>query len=101
MASQRQEHGNRRKRTRPRNPGAESPFRSSAAQRRSCGRTAGGTVSGRHVARLAYRWPEEVAESLGVSRSWLYDSGIASELRIIRTGKVRLVTVRELERVLD
>ena len=50
------------------------------------------------VPRLALRWPEEVAASLGVSRSWLYDSGIASELRYLRRGKVRLVLVTELER---
>jgi hypothetical protein len=53
------------------------------------------------VPRLALRWPEEVAEALGVSRSWLYDSGLASELRYLRRGKVRLVLVTELERVLD
>ena len=51
--------------------------------------------------RLAVRWPDEVAEVLGVSRSWLYDSGLAAELRYMRRGKVRLVLVSELERVLE
>jgi hypothetical protein len=62
-------------------------------------------VSGRpspaELPRIALRWPEEVAEALGVSRSWLYDSGLAGELRYLRRGKVRLVLVTELERVLD
>ena len=53
------------------------------------------------VPRIALRWPDEVAASLGVSRSWLYDSGLAAELRFVRNGKVRLVLVSELERVLD
>jgi hypothetical protein len=53
------------------------------------------------VSRVALRWPDEVAEALGVSRSWLYDSGLAAELRFLRRGKVRLVLVAELERVLD
>jgi hypothetical protein len=52
------------------------------------------------VPRLALRWPDEVATSLGVSRSWLYDSGIAAELRFLRRGKVRLVLVSELERTI-
>ena len=51
--------------------------------------------------RVALRWPEEVAEALGVSRSWLYDSGLAVELRYVRRGKVRLVLVAELERCLE
>jgi hypothetical protein len=55
----------------------------------------------RPVPRLALRWPDEVAGALGVSRSWLYDSGLAGELRFVRSGKVRLVPVGELERVLD
>jgi hypothetical protein len=53
------------------------------------------------VERVALRWPDEVAAALGVSRSWLYDSGIAADLRFVRSGKVRLVAVHELERVLD
>ncbi len=53
------------------------------------------------VQRVALRWPEEVAEALGVSRSWLYDSGLAAELRFVRNGKVRLVLVSELERALE
>ena len=53
------------------------------------------------LVRLAYRWPDEVAACLGVSRSWLYASGLSAEIRFLRHGKVRLVAVRELERVLD
>jgi excisionase family DNA binding protein len=53
------------------------------------------------VPRIALRWPEEVAASLGVSRSWLYDSGLAGQLRFTRQGKVRLVLVSELERALE
>jgi len=53
------------------------------------------------VPRVALRWPEEVAGALGVSRSWLYDSGLAGELRFVRNGKVRLVLVSELERVVE
>lgn len=51
--------------------------------------------------RVALRWPEEVAEALGVSRSWLYESGLAAELSFWRKGKVRLVLVRELERAVE
>lgn len=51
--------------------------------------------------RLALRWPEEVADALGVSRSWLYNSGLSTELRFWRNGKVRLVLVSELERVVE
>lgn len=51
------------------------------------------------VPRLALRWPDEVAQALGVSRSWLYESGLAAELRFMRKGKVRLVLVNELEQV--
>jgi hypothetical protein len=53
------------------------------------------------VPRLALRWPDEVASSLGVGRSWLYESGLAAELRTFKRGKVTLVSVAELERVLD
>lgn len=53
------------------------------------------------VPRVALRWPDEVAAALGVSRSWLYDSGLAGELRFVRNGKVRLVLVAELERMID
>jgi hypothetical protein len=61
-------------------------------------------VSGRASApppRLALRWPDEVAASLGVGRSWLYDSGLSAELRSWRQGKVRLVLVCELERAIE
>jgi excisionase family DNA binding protein len=53
------------------------------------------------VERLTLRWPDEVASSLGVGRTWLYESGLAGELRFVRHGKVRLVAVRELERALE
>jgi hypothetical protein len=53
------------------------------------------------VPRVALRWPDEVAESLGVSRSWLYESGFAAELRFVRRGKVRLVLVAELEQAVE
>jgi hypothetical protein len=53
------------------------------------------------VERVALRWPDEVAAALGVSRSWLYESDLAASLRFVRQGKVRLVPVRELERVLE
>ena len=52
------------------------------------------------VPRVALRWPEEVADALGVSRSWLYDSGLAAELRTYRVGKVKLVLASELEHVI-
>jgi hypothetical protein len=52
------------------------------------------------VPRLALRWPDEVARSLGVGKSWLYSSGVAAELRMLRSGRVRLVAISELERVL-
>ena len=48
------------------------------------------------VPRLTLRWPDEVAASLGVSRSWLYDSGLAGELRMFKRGKVTIVLVTEL-----
>jgi hypothetical protein len=51
--------------------------------------------------RLALRWPHEVAAALGVSRSWLYDSGLAADLRFVRRGKVRIVLVSELEKAID
>jgi hypothetical protein len=54
------------------------------------------------VPRVALRWPDEVAAALGVSRTWLYkESGLAAELRFVRKGKVRLVLIAELERVIE
>jgi len=44
---------------------------------------------------------DEIAASLGVSRTWLYESGLSGELRFLRHGNVRLATVRELECVLE
>ncbi len=55
----------------------------------------------RDVDRIALRWPDEVAAALGVSRSWLYESGLAGELRFVRRNRVRLVSRRELELVID
>jgi hypothetical protein len=52
------------------------------------------------VERIALRWPDEVAAALGVSRTWLYASGLSAELRFLRHGKVRLVLVSEVERVI-
>lgn len=53
------------------------------------------------VPRVALRWPEEVASALGVSRSWLYKSGLSAELRFVRHNRTRLVLVTELERVIE
>lgn len=53
------------------------------------------------IERIALRWPDEVAAALGVSRTWLYDSGLAADLRFMRHNKVRLVSVKELERVIQ
>jgi hypothetical protein len=54
------------------------------------------------VPRVALRWPEEVAAALGVSRSWLYESGLRAELRFARwDGDVKLVLVAELERAIE
>jgi excisionase family DNA binding protein len=49
--------------------------------------------------RLALR-PEEAAEALGVSRDF-FDDHIAHELRWIRRGRLKLVSVSELERWLQ
>ena len=48
------------------------------------------------VERIALR-PEEAAAALGVSRD-LFDEKIGPELRVIRRGRLKLYTVRELER---
>jgi hypothetical protein len=53
------------------------------------------------IERVALRWPDEVAAALGVKRTWLYESGLAAELRFMRRGKVRLVLIAELERVVE
>lgn len=53
------------------------------------------------VPRIALRWPDEVAAALGVSRAWLYESGLSAELRSVRRGRVRLVLVSEIERTLE
>jgi len=51
------------------------------------------------VPRLALS-PDEAAASLGVSRDYL-DEHIASELRWVRRGRRKLVSLRELERWLE
>jgi len=44
--------------------------------------------------------PEEAAQALGVSRDFL-DEHIAAELRWVRRGRRKLVSVKELERWLE
>jgi excisionase family DNA binding protein len=44
--------------------------------------------------------PEEAARSLGVSRDYL-DEHIASELRWVRRGRRKLVSIKELEKWLE
>jgi excisionase family DNA binding protein len=44
--------------------------------------------------------PDEAAETLGVSRTFL-DEHVAGELRWVRRGRRKFVSVRELERWLD
>jgi excisionase family DNA binding protein len=51
------------------------------------------------VARLALSM-DEAAAALGVSRDYL-DAHIASELRIVRRGRRKFVSIRELERWLE
>jgi hypothetical protein len=49
--------------------------------------------------RLALR-PEEAADAIGVSRGFLYQE-VLPEVRVVRRGRVRLVSVRELDRWLE
>ncbi len=51
------------------------------------------------VPRLALS-PDEAAEALGVSRDFL-DDHVGPELRWVRRGRRKLVSVRELERWLE
>jgi hypothetical protein len=44
--------------------------------------------------------PDEAAAALGISRDYL-DQHIASELRWIRRGRRKFVSIRELDRWLD
>ena len=53
----------------------------------------------REITRLAYS-PDEAAACLGVSRDFL-DEHVAPELRWVRRGRRKLVSVRELEAWLD
>lgn len=48
------------------------------------------------VPRVALR-PEEAAASLGVSRAHFFDR-ILPQLRVVRSGRSRLIPLRELER---
>jgi excisionase family DNA binding protein len=49
--------------------------------------------------RLAYN-PDEAAALLGVSRSFFF-ANVLPELRVVRCGRRRLISQRELERWLD
>jgi hypothetical protein len=54
------------------------------------------------VPRIGLRWPDEVAETLGVSRSWLYESsGLQEELRFWGKGRVQVVLIADLERTIE
>ena len=55
--------------------------------------------AGPRVPRLALR-PAQAAQALGVSRSFFFAS-ILPELRVVRCGRLRLVSVNELERWLE
>ena len=48
--------------------------------------------------RLALRWPEEVAQALGISVDTAQRWGLGGQLRMVRMGRIRLVPVFELER---
>jgi hypothetical protein len=51
------------------------------------------------VPRVALRWPEEAAASLGVSADTLQRHGVVSDVKLWRLGSIRLVAVDELERL--
>lgn len=53
------------------------------------------------VPRVALRFPEEVAAALGVSADFVQDHGLAAELRVVRRGRLKLVSVAELQRWAD
>lgn len=55
------------------------------------------SANGAGLPRIALRWPEEVAQSLGVSADSLQRHGVLDELRVWRLGSIRLVAVSELE----
>jgi hypothetical protein len=54
-----------------------------------------------HVPRVALRWPEEVAEALGVSADTLDRHDVVADLKLWRLGRIRLVPVAELERLVQ
>ena len=60
-----------------------------------------GADAARHepVPRVALRWPEEAAQALGVSPDTLERHGVVSKVRLWRLGRIRLVAVTELERI--
>ncbi len=49
--------------------------------------------------RLAYS-PDEAAALIGVSRSFFFEH-VLPDLRVVRVGRRRIVSLRELERWLD
>ncbi len=51
------------------------------------------------VPRVALRWPEEAAASLGVSADTLQRHGVAGDVKLWRLGSIRLVALDELERL--
>lgn len=53
------------------------------------------------VPRVALRWPEEVAEALGVSADTLQRHGVIAGVRVWRLGSIRLVAVDELRRLVE
>lgn len=57
------------------------------------------TASKQHVVRLALS-PDEAAAALGVSRDYL-DEHIGPELRWVRRGRRKFVSVAELQRWLE
>lgn len=53
-----------------------------------------------NIPRLALRVPAEAAEAIGVSSDY-FDEHVRPGLRLIREGRLVLVSVRELERWLE
>ncbi len=59
----------------------------------------GGKYMNAGVPRVALRWPEEAAASLGVSADTLQRHGVAGDVKLWRLGSIRLVALDELERL--
>jgi hypothetical protein len=53
------------------------------------------------VPRIALRWPEECAESLGISPDTLQRHGAIAGVRVYRLGSIRLVSIEELRRFVE